>query len=144
MIIENFSESHIDDLLEIENQCFSHAWSKTSFENELSKTFSASFSAVEGGKAIGCIICNTSVDEAYIFKVMVSKEYRRKGVALSLVERLIDYAADNGIIRLVLEVRESNEKARKLYEKAGFLYIGNIKKMYDDPQEDAAVYEKEL
>ena len=144
MIIERLNDCHIDSLCDIENQCFSHPWSRASFEAELIKDCSVFFVAVKQGNAVGCIAANVSIDEGYISKVMVSESFRNAGIASALMKELIDFAEKKQLKRLSLEVRESNIYARKLYEKFGFNYLGIIKNMYDDPQENAAVYEKEL
>lgn len=48
------------------------------------------------------------------------KEAQGKGIAKSLLEKAEDWAKQKGISRLELTVVEANERARKLYEKAGF------------------------
>ena len=48
------------------------------------------------------------------------KEAQGKGIAKSLLEKAEDWAKQKGITRLELTVIEDNERARKLYEKAGF------------------------
>ncbi|ANU16155.1 GNAT family N-acetyltransferase [Planococcus maritimus] len=48
------------------------------------------------------------------------KEAQGKGIAKSLLEKAEDWAKQKNISRLELTVVEANDRARKLYEKAGF------------------------
>ncbi|MBQ5323960.1 MAG: hypothetical protein J6J58_00770, partial [Oscillospiraceae bacterium] len=44
----------------------------------------------------------------------------------------------------VLEVRESNNPAIKLYEKLGFEFLGARKNFYSNPKENALIYKLDL
>ena len=43
-----------------------------------------------------------------------------------------------------LEVRQSNQSARSLYRKFGFVEIGLIRNYYPNPPEDAVLYQLDL
>ncbi len=45
---------------------------------------------------------------------------------------------------ILLEVRESNLPARRLYEKHAFRDVGRRRMYYKDPAEDAILYELSL
>ena len=49
---------------------------------------------------------------------------------------------ENGVDVFFLEVRQSNENAKKLYEKMGYKPIGTRKRVYEKPVEDAIVMSK--
>jgi ribosomal-protein-alanine N-acetyltransferase len=74
-------------------------------------------------------------DEAEILNMAVAPEYRRTGLAMKLFEKAREQF--NGA--WYLEVRESNEAARKLYEKMGFTETGRIREYYQFPPEGAVV-----
>ena len=44
--------------------------------------------AVEDSAVIGTVLCGTDTRRGYIYHLFVDPEYRRKGVALSLMERV--------------------------------------------------------
>lgn len=67
------------------------------------------------------------VDEGYIFNVAVDGTHRNRGIGSALVETLVTYAKKNNLCFLTLEVRESNGNARSLYEKFGFIKVGERK-----------------
>ena len=56
-----------------------------------------------------------------------------------LVQELIRITNEMGVSRLFLEVRESNERAIHVYEKAGFVKNGLRKNYYEDPVEHAVL-----
>ena len=74
---------------------------------------------------------------AFINLVIVKEEFRRRGVAQSLVEGLVAGLKAKNVRCLTLEVRASNEPAIGLYEKLGFKEVGRRKGYYSNPKEDA-------
>ena len=55
-----------------------------------------------------------------IHDFVVHPDFRGKGVGKFLLDAIADYGKDNGFCRVNLEVRHDNEKAQRLYQKAGF------------------------
>lgn len=62
---------------------------------------------------------------------------RRKGLGAALVRELLFRATVAKVRWVILEVRESNLAALRLYEKAGFTCEGRRKNYYRNPAEDA-------
>ena len=58
----------------------------------------------------------------------------------SLVRELLAEARAAGAASVILEVRESNRPALRLYESIGFKPEGRRKNYYQDPAEDALLY----
>jgi [ribosomal protein S18]-alanine N-acetyltransferase len=71
--------------------------------------------------------------------VAVSAAARRRGVGELLVAEIIRRAAGRRVRELFLEVRPSNEKARRLYDRFGFTPVGRRRNYYQEPVEDALV-----
>jgi len=63
------------------------------------------------------------------------REYRRQGVAKSLLSHFFSIAKDSGIGRLMLETgsQDEFEPARKLYFSVGFVECGPFANYTDDP-----------
>jgi ribosomal-protein-alanine N-acetyltransferase len=78
-----------------------------------------------------------AADEVQIIDIVVDPAYRRQGVASQLIEELI--AESKNYQYIVLEVRESNQPARQLYFKHGFIEWYRRKNYYNNPTEDAIV-----
>ena len=75
--------------------------------------------------------------------VAVDPARRREGVARKLVQALVTALNENGVHALLLEVRASNEPAKALYERQGFIQVGRRPNYYRNPKEDALILRKE-
>jgi [ribosomal protein S18]-alanine N-acetyltransferase len=84
------------------------------------------------------------VDEIEIQNIAVEPESRSLGIGSQLVAKTLEIAANRGFGGALLEVRESNKAARKLYERQGFREVGRRAKYYSDPEEAAVLYRKNL
>ncbi|MBD3258944.1 ribosomal-protein-alanine N-acetyltransferase, partial [candidate division GN15 bacterium] len=78
-------------------------------------------------------------DEAHLANIAVVPAYRRKSVAKQLLDRILQLAQEAGCRLILLEVRASNNAARRFYEKAGFTELYQRPRYYRHPVEDAVV-----
>ena len=78
-------------------------------------------------------------DELHVNNLAVDPGWRRRGVAAALLTFVLADAAAEGALRATLEVRRSNEAARRLYERFGFAFAGVRSAYYREPVEDALV-----
>jgi ribosomal-protein-alanine N-acetyltransferase len=86
---------------------------------------------------LGFVIARCADDEWEIENVVVAPEQRHRGLGSALVRELAQEAGRSGAVSVLLEVRESNAAARRLYEKIGFNQIGRRRDYYRNPPEDA-------
>ncbi len=134
------SPEYIDDIIQVEKECFSEPWSKEAFRELLTHDHAVYFTAVKENSAIGYVGMYKSFDEGAITNIAVHPHYRGRKVATKLLSALIGYCKENGIATLSLEVRKSNKSAISLYEKFGFTLVGERKGFYRKPTEDALLY----
>ena len=144
MRIVNMNESHVAQVAELEKICFSDPWSENSVASELKNPLSCWLVAEEDSAVAGYIGSQTVVDESDMMNVAVHPDHRRKGVAEKLVMELVEALKKRDSRCLTLEVRASNEPARALYEKLGFVQVGLRKNYYRNPREDALILRKEF
>ena len=137
------NETHVAPIAELEKICFSDPWSESSIASELSNPLSCWLVAVEGEKVAGYIGSQTVMGETDMMNVAVHPDFRRQGVAQTLILALVDALKERGSHWLMLEVRQSNAPARALYEKLGFAEVGRRKNYYSKPREDALILRKE-
>ena len=135
--------SHVPQIAELETLCFSDPWSEASIASELSNPLSCWLVAVEGEKLAGYIGSQTVMGETDMMNVAVDPDFRRQGVAQTLILALVEALKVRGSHWLMLEVRDSNVPARALYEKLGFAEVGRRKNYYRNPKEDALILRKE-
>lgn len=122
---------------EMEHQLFADAWSEKSVLETLGQENTICLTALKAGRTAGYLLAYTAADEAEIARVAVTEELQRQGVARALLQRLENVCKEKGLTRILLDVRESNEAARALYESVGFREDGIRQRFYEDPQEDA-------
>ena len=144
MMIVHMNESHVAQVAALEKICFSDPWSENSVALELKNPLSCWLVAEEDGKVTGYVGSQTVMDESDMMNVAVHPDYRRKGIAEKLVMELVEALKKRDSRCLTLEVRASNEPARALYEKLGFVQVGLRKNYYRNPREDALILRKEF
>ena len=69
--------------------------------------------------------------------VLVLPYARRRGIGSALMETILTWARDLGAKEIWLEVRKSNVRAVRLYQRCGFAITGSRPAYYVDPVEDA-------
>ena len=138
------NKSHIDGIIEIENESFAIPWSRSSIEKELKNNFAIYAVAIENNKVLGYGGMWHVVNEGHITNIAVHKDYRRKGIGQAIIEKLVEIAEEKEMIGLTLEVRKSNTPALELYKKNGFKLEGIRPEYYEDNKEDAYIMWKYL
>jgi ribosomal-protein-alanine N-acetyltransferase len=96
------------------------------------------------GDVLGYAVAWYVADESEIANLAVAPGARRRGVGAVLLDRILRAAAEFGAKTVFLEVRESNEEARKLYEARDFEVAGRRLKYYRRPDEDALIMRRRL
>ena len=143
MILEKMNPAYVAQIAELEKICFSDPWSERSIASELDNKLAFWLVATEGETVAGYIGSQTVMDETDMMNVAVHPDFRRRGIAETLVTGLVEELKNNGSHCLTLEVRASNAPAIALYEKLGFSEIGRRKNYYRNPREDALILRKE-
>ena len=64
------------------------------------------------------------VDHVAILGIGIHPEFQNLGLGRALMESIIDWARENSVIRLDLNVRCDNDRAIRLYESLGFVREG--------------------
>jgi [ribosomal protein S18]-alanine N-acetyltransferase len=134
----------LDDLpviLALEQRAASAAhWSAEEYERLVS--VGLVLVAEQAGQVAGFVCAKATAGEWEIENVVVAAEFLRQGIASRLLCALIEHTEQGTASRILLEVRESNHPARRLYEKHGFHEVGRRRNYYNHPREDAILYER--
>ena len=132
----------IAEVVAVERLAYSAGWPPTAFERELTQNAMARYVVVrESAHApvVGYAGVWLMVDEAHVVTVAVIPDLRGRGLGKLLVHGLVTVAIEHGMALATLEVRPSNEVARKLYGLFGFYEVGVRKGYYADNHEDAVI-----
>ena len=143
MEFRKMTAGEVSQVAELEKLCFTLPWSEKSVAGELENPLSLWLVAMEGENLAGYVGSQTVMDETDMMNLAVAPQFRRQGVGEALVNALVAALKDLGSRCLTLEVRDSNEAARALYAKLGFVEIGRRRGYYRDPREDALILRKE-
>ena len=98
----------------------------------------------ESDVCCGFVCAKAVAGEWELENIVVAPAFHRRGIADFLMQSLFDEAKHADAARVFLEVRESNLPARRLYEKHKFRESGRRHNYYQNPSEDAIVYERRL
>ena len=143
----NIRKATISDLEGISNlqKDYEHILiTENSLKSDLTNDRAIYFIATNNSDILGCIGGLILVDHADISIVITNKQYVKNGIAYSLLKTFIEYCKENNIEQIFLEVRSSNTAAIQLYEKSGFNKIHTRKNYYNDNNEDALIYIKNI
>ena len=130
----------IENVVNVENDCFSTPWSKDSFVRELVENEIALYLVAKiENIAVGYIGVWRIQNEGHITNVAVHSDFRGMGIGNMLVSELLSLCEKEGINAFTLEVRKSNLVAQNLYKKFQFKDAGVRKGYYQDTKEDAII-----
>lgn len=141
-IITDAAERQLDAIEAIERECFSTPWTREQLATQLSGERHVFLAAEVDGQVAGYVGMMHVLDEGYISNVAVGGEFRRRGIGDALIEALLSRCESLGLVFVTLEVRRSNAPARALYEKHGFVAVGERRNYYEQPREDAVLMTK--
>ena len=116
--LELMLKIHNENFLDIKNIKDFDAFYKNSRYNIYEEYFENIFA--------GYLITYDNIDSLDIFEIAVDKNFRKKGLASKLLNRINDER------KILLEVSEKNEVAINLYKKNGFKIISRRKNYYLD------------
>ena len=125
-----------------ERECFaSDPWSEKMFSDALENPSCHIYilADMQMTKIVAYAVMYVCFDEGDLANIAVIPSEQKKGLGAALLDNILENAVRSGVERIFLEVRESNEPARRLYTSRGFKEIGIRKKYYRDPVEDAHI-----
>ncbi|GAM11550.1 putative ribosomal-protein-alanine acetyltransferase [Geobacter sp. OR-1] len=135
------TEADLDEVLAIESVSYPKPWAREHFLDELGSPYAFPLVALNGdGRVAGYICPVLLLDEGEIRNVAVDPGMRGSGVGRLLVEAVLEECRSRGAAYVGLEVRVSNQAARALYRKLGFVETGVRPKYYENG-EDAVLME---
>ncbi len=149
MRIEPMRLEDLDEVLAIERASFTNPWSQQAFAYELRDNRVAGLWVArapdDASRSVVAYLCLWLIgEEVHVTNLAVHPTLRHRGIGRHLLGTLLDHYRQQGATRAALEVRVSNDEARRLYEGFGFRQIGRRKGYYFDTGEDALVMEAPL
>ena len=145
----------LDAVQAVEAAAYPHPWSRRHFADSLAAGYAAVMllgeaapgelvhpPRADGRWLIGYVIAMRGVDETHLLNITVAPAHQRQGWARCLLDALVLWSRGQRAQCLWLEVRQSNQGARRVYERCGFQQVGLRRAYYPAGQlqrEDAVV-----
>jgi ribosomal-protein-alanine N-acetyltransferase len=145
----------LDAVQAVEATAYPHPWSRRHFADSLAAGYAAVMllgeatpgevvypPRTDGRWLVGYLIAMPGVDEAHLLNITVAPAHQRQGWARCLLDALVLWSRGQRAQCLWLEVRQSNQGARRVYERYGFQQVGLRRAYYPAApigREDAVV-----
>lgn len=137
-LIRKMTLDDLEQVVAIDQVSFSLPWPARSFQFELTDNpASRCWVAELDGRVIAMLVGWLIVDELHVATIATHPEFRGRGIGKRLLLHALRSAKEEGAVKSFLEVRESNDLARKIYRDFGFVEDGRRKEYYKDNAEDA-------
>lgn len=133
---------HLDGVMAIEVSAYAFPWSRGNFVDSLASSYIGRVLYDDAGAILGYFVAMAGVEEMHLLNITVAPRVQHRGHALFMLDALAALCRQRGARQLWLEVREGNQRARAIYLRHGFVYVGRRKGYYPAPQgqrEDAVV-----
>lgn len=115
---------HLDAVLAIENAAYAVPWTRGNFIDSMASGYDT-WLLVDAQRALlGYFVAMEGVEEMHLLNVTVAPERQGQGLARCMLSRLVAICGERGARELWLEVRDSNARARQVYERFGFTQVG--------------------
>ena len=135
MNIRQFVPDDFEQILSIEQESFSDH-NPFVYINFYEFNINGFLVAVENGVIAGFVVgYQLNEKEGRIFSLAVKDEYKSRGIGTQLVHAILKIFYENSIQYAGLEVRISNVRAQKLYQRVGFVPCWIEKKYYFDGED---------
>ena len=147
--------SDLDAVQAVEAAAYPHPWTRKHFADSLAAGYAAVMllgeaapgelvhpPRADGRLLLGYLIAMRGVDEAHLLNITVAPAHQGHGWARCLLDALVFWSRGQRAQCLWLEVRQSNQRARRVYERYGFQQVGLRRAYYPTAptgREDAVV-----
>ena len=130
--------NYMEQIFNLEKEIFKNsAFNRTYLDSLIKADNSFIYTHIIDNKVCGYLMVLDSIDVYEILVIATVKEYRNKGIAQELLDKI--KTKD-----IFLEVRESNQIAISFYKKNDFKEISIRKNYYSKPNENAIIMKLEV
>jgi ribosomal-protein-alanine N-acetyltransferase len=131
---------------DLERACYSDPWPASAFATlpDNPRVYFAVADSPVMKSIAGYVVAWYVLDEGEVANLAVARNARRQGIGGALLDSAVRESLGRGVSDLYLEVRESNQSARRLYASRGFEEVSRRKGYYRAPVEDALILRRTL
>ncbi|MEZ6049047.1 MAG: ribosomal protein S18-alanine N-acetyltransferase [Planctomycetaceae bacterium] len=132
------------EVLEIEQSSFDHSWTEEDFLCSLRQRHCIGMVVELNDEIIGYMIYELHKVSLRILNFAVAEPYRRHGIGVQMIQKLIDKLSQQRRSEIELTVRETNLSAQKFFHSQGFRAVNVMRSHYNDTEEDAYLMRYQL
>ncbi|MCM2252347.1 MAG: ribosomal protein S18-alanine N-acetyltransferase [Ramlibacter sp.] len=143
---EPLTEARLDQVTAIEREAYDHPWTRGNFADSLKSGYQAQL-LTGGGAVLGYFVAMLGVDEVHLLNITVAPAHQHQGWGRVMLDALALWARSQRAQWLWLEVRVSNLRAQRIYERHGYRRVGERSRYYPaghGRREDAVVMSLKL
>ena len=129
------------EVLQTEQLSFEFPWTEEDFLRCLRQRNCIGMVAEHGEKVVGFMIYELHKTKLHILNFAVNPSWRRTGVGIQMIGKLVTKLSSHRRTRITLEVRESNLAAQLFFRKMEFRALRVLRNFYEDSGEDAYLME---
>jgi ribosomal-protein-alanine N-acetyltransferase len=116
--------SDLAEVLAIEQAAYPVPWSKGNFIDSLAAGYPALVLRDQQGLMLGYMLALKGPDEMHLLNLALLPEQQGRGLARLMLDELCRLSRQQDCDSLWLEVRQSNSRARRFYQRYGFEEVG--------------------
>lgn len=114
----------LDAVLALEQLAYPFPWTRGNFVDSLAAGYVAQVLRAADGRLLGYFLAMQGLTEMHLLNIAVAPDAQSQGHARRMLDALQDLARAQGCEQIWLEVRRSNERARQVYARYGFVETG--------------------
>lgn len=134
--VRDMTIQHLDECWRLDHRCFvdGEAYSRDTIEYLLTSPDAVCFRAATSSNPMAAFVIGLVEPDhtGHITTICVAPEHRRRGIALSLMEKAEESFRRRGVRTIRLEVRSTNDGARGLYEGLGYAALQLLPQYYSN------------
>ena len=130
----------LTEVMAVERVAYLVPWTHGNFVDSLAAGYPAEVLRGPSAELLGYWVAMPGVDEMHLLNITVAPAWQGRGLAVLMLDRLLDACRQRGLTQLWLEVRASNARARAVYRRFGLAEVGRRRAYYpvpEGPHEDA-------
>lgn len=144
-LIRPMRQADLTEVARLENTLYAFPWSVGNFRDSITAGYSC-WVMLREQVLIGYAVLMIGVEESHLLNLSIEAGRQRSGLGSRLMTHLLAVSRQYEAVRVLLEVRRSNDAARAFYAVHGFRELGERRGYYPagDGREDAIMMEKPL
>ena len=127
---EPMTLADVPAVLALEQAVYPFPWTQGNFIDSLAAGHVAELLRDADGALAAYSVALPGADEMHLLNLTVAPPWRRRGLARALLDALVARCRAERRERLWLEVRVSNARAQAVYERYGFVAVGQRRGYY--------------